>query len=99
MTIIGLTVFAVGCSLGSILIWLVVKSGTRSRLILNSIPTVIYVLAIEAEGFRSQWVSDSVRRILGYEVEEVLAPDCLCRRLLSIGLPCLKSESGMCMPV
>jgi PAS domain S-box-containing protein len=75
MTIIGLTVFAVGCSLGSILIWLVVKSGKRSRYILNSIPTVIYVLAIEAEGFRSQWVSDSVRRILGYEVEEVLAPD------------------------
>ena len=27
MTIIGLTVFAVGCSLGLILIWLVVKSG------------------------------------------------------------------------
>jgi PAS domain S-box-containing protein len=75
MTIIGFTVFAVGCSLGSILIWLVVKSGKRSRYILNSIPTVIYVLAIEAEGFRSQWVSDSVRRILGYEVEEVLAPD------------------------
>ena len=75
MTIIGLTVFAVGCSLGSILIWLVFKSGKRSRYILNSIPTIIYVLAIEAEGFRSQWVSDSVRRILGYEVEEVLAPD------------------------
>ena len=74
-TIIGLTVLAVGCSLGLILIWLVVKSGKRSRYILNSIPTVIYVLAIEAEGFRSQWVSDSVRRILGYEIEEVLAPD------------------------
>ena len=74
-TIIGLTVLAVGCSLGLILIWLVVKSGKRSRYILNSIPTVIYVLAIEAEGFRSQWVSDSVRRTLGYEIEEVLAPD------------------------
>ena len=81
MTIIGLTVFAVGCSLGLILIWLEVKSGKRSRYILNSIPTVIYVLAIEAEGFRSQWVSDGVKRILGYEVEEALAPhwwiDCL----------------------
>jgi PAS domain S-box-containing protein len=75
MTIIALTVFAVGCSLGLILIWLVVKSGTRSRLILNSIPTVIYVLAITAKGFRSQWVSDSVKSILGYEVEEALAPD------------------------
>ena len=75
MTIIALTVLAVGCSLGLILIWLVVKSGKRSRLILNSIPTVIYELAITAKGFRSQWVSDSVRRILGYEVEEVLAPD------------------------
>jgi len=74
-TIIGLTVFAVGCSLGLILIWLVVKSGKRSRYILNSIPTVIYVLAIKAEGFRSQWISDSVKRILGYEVEEALAPD------------------------
>jgi adenylate cyclase len=74
-TIIGLTVFAVACSFGLILIWLEVKSGKRSHHILNSIPTVIYVLAIEAEDFRSQWVSDSVRRILGYEVEEVLAPD------------------------
>ncbi len=75
MTIIGLAVFAAGCSLGLILIWLVVKSGKRSRHILNSIPTVIYVLAITAGGFRSQWVSDSVKRILGYEVEEALAPD------------------------
>ena len=48
MTIIGFTVFAVGCSLGLILIWLVVKSGKRSRYILNSIPTVIYVLAIDS---------------------------------------------------
>jgi len=72
---IGLTVFAVGCSLALIMIWLVVKSGKRSRYILDSIPTVIYVLAIEATGFRSQWVSDSVKRILGYEVEEALAPD------------------------
>jgi PAS domain S-box-containing protein len=75
MTIIGLAVLAVGCSLGAILIWLVVKSGKRSRHILNSIPTVIYVLAITAKGFRSQWVSDSVKSILGYEVEEALAPD------------------------
>jgi PAS domain S-box-containing protein len=81
MTIIGLTVLAVGCSLGLILIWLVVKSGKRSRYILNSIPTVIYVTAITAKGFRSQWVSDSIKRILGYEVEEALVPgwwiDCL----------------------
>ena len=75
MTIIGLAVFAVGCSLGAILIWLVVKSGKRSRHILNSIPTVIYELAITAKGFPTQWVSDSVKRILGYEVEEALAPD------------------------
>jgi PAS domain S-box-containing protein len=74
-TIIGLTVFAVGCSLGLLLIWLAVKSGKRSHHILNSIPTVIYVLAITAKGFRSQWISDSVKRILGYEVEEALAPD------------------------
>src|ERR1700692_866013 len=50
-------------------------SPLRSRHILNSIPTVIYVLAITAKGFRSQWISDSVKRILGYEVEEALAPD------------------------
>jgi PAS domain S-box-containing protein len=75
MTIIGLAVLAVGCSLGAILIWLVVKSGKRSRHILNSIPTVIYELAITAKGFPTQWVSDSVKRILGYEVEEALAPD------------------------
>jgi phosphoserine phosphatase RsbU/P len=50
-------------------------SPVRSRHILNSIPTVIYVLAITAKGFPSQWVSDSVKRILGYEVDEALAPD------------------------
>ena len=50
-------------------------SPVRSRHILNSIPTVIYVLAITAKGFPSQWVSDSVKKILGYEVDEALAPD------------------------
>jgi PAS domain S-box-containing protein len=68
-------VFALGCSLGVILISLVVNSDKRSRHILNSIPTVIYELAITAKGFPTQWVSDSVKRILGYEVEEALAPD------------------------
>ncbi|MBO0732923.1 MAG: CHASE domain-containing protein, partial [Methylocapsa sp.] len=43
--------------------------------ILNSIPTVVYVLAVRAEGFPSQWISGSVKRILGYEVEEALAAD------------------------
>lgn len=50
-------------------------SGAESRHILNSIPTVIYVLGVTAKGYPSQWVSDSVKRILGYEVEEALAPD------------------------
>jgi cell division protease FtsH len=36
---------------------------------------VNYVLAISAKGFSSQWVSDSVKRILGYEVQEALVPD------------------------
>ena len=47
----------------------------QSRHILNSIPTVIYELAITDKGFPTQWVSDSVKKILGYEVEEALAPD------------------------
>lgn len=50
-------------------------SPIRSRHILDSIPTVIYVLSVTAKGFESEWVSDSVKRILGYEVEEALAPD------------------------
>jgi PAS domain S-box-containing protein len=75
MTVIGFTVFAVGCSLGLISIWHAVNSDMRSDRILDSIPTVIYVLAITAKGFPSQWVSPSVKRILGYEVEEALAPD------------------------
>ena len=50
-----------------------VLSGERSRLILNSVTTVIYVLEKTAKGFRSQWVSDSVKSILGYEVEEALS--------------------------
>src|ERR1700746_2125253 len=47
----------------------------RSLYCLPSIPTVIYVLGVTAKGFPSEWVSDSVKRILGYEVEEALAPD------------------------
>jgi sigma-B regulation protein RsbU (phosphoserine phosphatase) len=50
-------------------------SPARSRHILNAIPTVIYVLTVTPTGFDSEWVSDSVRRILGYEAEEALAPD------------------------
>ena len=50
-------------------------SSAQSRHILNSIPTVIYELAITGKGFRTEWISDSVKRILGYEVEEALAPD------------------------
>jgi len=64
-----------------LLISLVVKSDKRSRHILNSIPTVIYELAITAKGFPTQWVSDSVKRIFGYEVEEALAPDWWIDRL------------------
>ena len=81
VSIIGLIVFALGCGLALILISLVVKSNKRSRHILNSIPTVIYELGITAKGFPTQWVSDSVKRILGYDVEEALDPnwwiDCL----------------------
>jgi PAS domain S-box-containing protein len=73
--IIGLTFLALGCSLGLILFLLMVKSDERSRHILNSIPTVIYELAITAKGFPTQWVSDSVKRILGYEVEDALGRD------------------------
>jgi len=50
-------------------------SHVESRHILISIPTVIYVLAVSAKGFPTRWVSDSVKTILGYEVEEALAPD------------------------
>jgi hypothetical protein len=32
-------------------------------------------LEITDKGFPTQWVSDSVKRIPGYEVEEALAPD------------------------
>ena len=62
--IIGLTFFALSCTLGVLLISLVVKSDKRSRHILNSIPTVIYELAITAKGFPTQWVSDSVKKSL-----------------------------------
>src|SRR5262245_46956521 len=47
----------------------------QSRHILNSIPTIIYDLAITSKGFPTEWISDSVKRILGYEVDEALAPD------------------------
>lgn len=75
MTILALAIFTLGCALAAILTWLVVRSNIRSRHILNSIPTVIYVLATKAKGFASQWVSDSVKRILGYDVQEALNPD------------------------
>ena len=75
MTAVALTVFVLGLSLASAVTWLKLNSDNRSDHILNSIPTVIYSLAITPKGFPSQWVSDSVKRILGYEVEEALAPD------------------------
>jgi len=72
--IIGLTFFALGCSLALILFWRVVNSDNRSRHILNLIPTVIYDLAVTPKGFPTQWISDSVTKILGYEVDAALAP-------------------------
>ena len=45
----------------------------RSQHILHSIPTIIYALAVTPKGFESEWVSDSVVRILGYTVEEALS--------------------------
>jgi len=75
--IIGLTLFfALGCSLGLILSLDVTNSGNRSRHV-----SVIYDLAITPKGFPTQWISDSVKTILGYEVDAALAPgwwiDCL----------------------
>jgi PAS domain S-box-containing protein len=83
VSIIGLTFFALGCSLGLILFLRVINSDKRSRHILNFIPTVIYDLGITSKGFPTRWISDSVTKILGYEVDAALAPgwwiDCLHR--------------------
>jgi PAS domain S-box-containing protein len=83
VSIIGLTFFALGCSLGLILFLRVINSDKRSRHILNFIPTVIYDLGITSNGFPTRWISDSVTKILGYEVDAALAPgwwiDCLHR--------------------
>jgi PAS domain S-box-containing protein len=81
VSIIGLIFFALGCSLGLILFLRVINSDKRSRHILNFIPTVIYDLGITSKGFPTRWISDSVTKILGYEVDAALAPgwwiDCL----------------------
>jgi PAS domain S-box-containing protein len=74
VSIIGLTFFALGCGLGLILFWRVVNSDNRSRHILNLVPTVIYDLAVAPKGFPTQWISDSVTKILGYELDAALAP-------------------------
>jgi PAS domain S-box-containing protein len=74
-TVIGFAAFVVGCCLALIVAGLVLNKDKRSRRILDSIPTVIYVLAVTAKGFPCKWVSGSVKKILGYEVEEALAPD------------------------
>lgn len=75
VNLLGLSTFVIGCGLALIVTWFRVNSDERSSHILNSIPTVIYELAVTPKGFSTQWVSDSVKRILGYEVEEALAPD------------------------
>ncbi len=79
--IIGLSFLALGCSLGLILFLRVINSDNRSRHILNFIPTVIYDLAITSKGFPTQWISDSVTKIMGYEIDAAQAPgwwiDCL----------------------
>jgi PAS domain S-box-containing protein len=75
VSVLGLTAFALGCSLVLYLFLRALNLDERSRHILTSIPTVIYELKATAKGFPTQWVSDSVKKILGYEVEEALAPD------------------------
>jgi PAS domain-containing protein len=42
--------------------------------VLASVVGVIYALAVKPDDFPSLWISDSVKEILGYEVEEALAP-------------------------
>ncbi len=79
--VLGIAFFALGCSIGLIMFLRVINSDNRSRHILNFIPTVIYDLAVAPKGFPAQWISDSVTKILGYEVDAALAPgwwiDCL----------------------
>ncbi len=51
------------------------EQAEQARDILNSIPTIFYDLAITPKSFPTKWISDSVTKILGYEVGEALAPD------------------------
>jgi diguanylate cyclase (GGDEF)-like protein/PAS domain S-box-containing protein len=49
---------------------------TQERLerVLASSPTVLYALAVEGEGVGLTWVSRNIPSLLGYSVEEALAP-------------------------
>ncbi|MDP1570136.1 MAG: PAS domain S-box protein [Vicinamibacterales bacterium] len=46
----------------------------RLRALIEASPTVLYTLAINDPAYQATWVSDNVLRILGYTVDEALAP-------------------------
>ncbi|HRE91920.1 MAG TPA: PAS domain-containing protein, partial [Myxococcota bacterium] len=46
----------------------------RSETRLNAGPAIFYTMTQTPTGYRADWVSPNVREVLGYTVEEALAP-------------------------
>ena len=57
------------------------QSQRRLQHVVVSSPAVLYTLAIEGDIFRLSWISDNVREMMGYSLEEVLRPDWWQERL------------------
>jgi PAS domain S-box-containing protein len=74
----------------------------RMSQLLASSPTIVYSLRVQGGRVRSTWVSENVRRILGYEVAEALQPNWWLaglhpqdRSILADRLPQLLSEGWL----
>jgi PAS domain S-box-containing protein len=46
----------------------------RLQQVVTSSPAVLYTLALEGDDFRLSWISESVREMMGYSIEEVFRP-------------------------
>ena len=78
------------------------ETNQRMSQLLASSPTIVYSLRVQGGRVRSTWVSENVRRILGYEVAEALQPDWWLeglhpqdRSILADRLPQLLSEGWL----
>ena len=51
-----------------------VAARTHLERVVNLSPAVIYAIKVNGDGFAPSWISENIRRLTGYDVEEALLP-------------------------